>query len=193
MIDKPELEYTTKHGYEVTLSDPKQLVIVQGYSCINGGKVRHNGKMVKLMVRYDDKPDLANKVAAWQEAWEKYEAAKAAEFAANVPGLDELRAAQEAAYNEQARHDAEMEHMFATGDSILPKPINESLHEHAQQLAGQYPRAAMYLRAEDYTFASNFRKAGAGEDAMTLIARGGSIEDAEKILKNWVPENAMWD
>ena len=192
MTTKPEpIKYETSYGYTVTLDDPNQLVIEQGYTCINGGKIKHNGKMVKLMVRYDNKPELAAKIKDWEAAWEQYETDKAAEFDRNVPGLDELRAAQDAAYNEQARYDAEFSRMMDTGHGISPKSVDTSLAEIASELAAEYPRAAMYLQAKDYTYANNHHKYGAGKDAMDLIAQGGSLEDAAEILENWLPESTM--
>jgi len=74
-----------------------------------------------------------------------------------------------------------------------PKPIDETLHEKADRLAIEYPRAAVYLKAKGYTYASNYHKTGAGREAMEIIATGGSIEDANKALENWLPEESMWD
>ena len=184
---KPQnIKYTTSHGYEITLDDPKKLVEVQGYPCIDGGKVKREGKMTKLVVRLDNKPELAAKVEAWKAEWATYKAAKAAEFARNVPGLDELKKARTAAYNEQARYDYEFDRMMDTGHSISPKAVYETLQAKAAQLAGKYPRAAMYLRAQAYTRSSNSNKYGAGEDAKEIIATGGILEEAEAILDNWV-------
>lgn len=107
----------------------------------------------------------------------------------NVPGLDELRKAQDAAYNEDRQYSHQMDRMMddEQNDGVNPPaPINQSLREIANNLAKQYPRAAVYLRAEGYTGASNFKKYGAGKDAMEIIATGGSIEDAKAILDNWM-------
>jgi len=187
------IEYTTEDGYKVVISSPEQIVVTQGIPCVDGGKIRHDGKMVRLMVRYDNRPELAAQITRWQADWKAYQDYKAAEFARNVPGLDELEKAQDAAYKEQARYDAAFEHMMESGDSISPKALDETLEKIASALAIQYPRAAMYLRANSYTYASNHHKYGAGKRAMELIANGGSLEEAEKILKNWLPEESIWN
>jgi hypothetical protein len=197
MTTRPEpIKHETTTGHTVTLDDPKQLVNPKGIPCIDGGLIRHNGNLVGLMVRYDDKPELAAKIEQWKAEWATYKAAKAAEFAANVPGLEELRKAQDAAYNEEHRYSAEFERMMDDeyNDGVRPpEALNESLREKAIRLAEMYPRAAMYLRAKDYTLSSNHHKYGAGERAMNLIAEGGSLEEAENILKNWLPESAKWN
>lgn len=117
--------------------------------------------------------------------------------AANDPlyGLDELRAAQDAAYNEEHRYQDQFERMMddENNDGARPpKALDESLRTHADKLAARYPRAAAYLRAEGYTYSNNHHKYGAGKKAMTLIASGGNLDEAETILKNWLPESSMW-
>jgi len=67
------VEYTTTTSHKVVLSRKEQLVIEQGLPCISGGNVKHDGKMVKMVVRYDNKPELAAMVAEWQAAQEAYE------------------------------------------------------------------------------------------------------------------------
>lgn len=74
-MNKPQaVEYTTQAGHKVTLSDRDQLIVEQGYPCINGGRVKHNGKSVRLVVRYDNKPELAEMVAEWLAGLNAYEA-----------------------------------------------------------------------------------------------------------------------
>jgi len=192
-MNKPEIKYTTNHGYEITLNDTKQLVISQGTPCINGGKIKHNGKTVKLMIRLDNKPELAALVETWKVELAEFEADTEARFAENVPGLNELKAAQEAAYNEDARYSAQFSRMMDSGDCISPIAVDKSLQEKADSLATEYPRAAMYLKAQSYTYASNHHKYGAGKDAQAIIATGGSLQDAEEVLNNWLPEEAIWN
>jgi len=189
---KPVKYYVEKMDHTVVLDDPKQLVVEQGHHCIDGGRVTHQGKTGRLMVCYDNKPGLAAEVATWKSAWEQWTAYKAAEFERNVPGLEALETAQGAAYNEQCRYDAEFARMMATGDGIGPEPVDKTLAAKASELARQYPRAAMYLRAQAFTYASNIDKYSAGKEAMELIAAGGSLEDAQEILKNWLPASATW-
>ena len=186
MITKPEpIKYETKYGTMV-LSDGKQLGYYNGRPVVRCGEVTYKGVTRKLIVAYDDKPDLALMIEQWKAAWDAWKYR-------NVPGLNELRKAQDAAYDEQARYDAEFNRMMDTGSGIAPKPVDKSLAEKAKELAQKYPRAALYLVAERYTFAANHHKYSAGKDAMDLIAEGGSLGDAKSILDNWLPESAMWD
>jgi hypothetical protein len=73
-MNKPQaIEYTTSHGHTVVLADPKNLVVKQGFKCIDGGTAKHGGKNVRLMVRYDNKPELAAEIKSWKAAWDKYD------------------------------------------------------------------------------------------------------------------------
>ena len=129
-MNKPEsIKYEVKSIDKTIIVDhPNQLVVEQGYPCLNGGRIKHNGQIVKCLVRYDNKPELAARVESWKKEWEVYESKKAAEFSKNVPGLKELEDAQDAAYNEQARYDSEFERMMNTGHSISPKSVDERLN-----------------------------------------------------------------
>lgn len=194
MTTKPEaIEYTTPHGHTVILDDPKKLVVEQGFTCINGGTIKHNGKNVRLMVRYDNKPELAAQIATWLEDWKAYEEAKAAEFDLNVPGLKELEAAKDAASNEEDRYQYEFDRAMDDEGGLSPKALNTSLRTKANKLAKQYPRAALYLRAKAFTRSDNHHKYGAGQKAMELIATGGSLEEATEVLNNWVPKKSIWN
>jgi hypothetical protein len=188
MIKPQAIEYTTQHGHTINLDDPHKLVVEQGFKCINGGTVKHSGKNVRLMVRYDNKPELAAKIAAWLEDWKHYEASKAAEFARNVPGLAELEAAKDAASNEEYRYELELNRAMDSEGGFSPRSLDTSLRDRANKLVDQYPRAAMYLRAK-----ANHHKSTAGNKAMDLIATGGSLDDAAEILTNWVPEESIWN
>lgn len=71
-MQKPQaIEYQTPHK-NVILSDPKQLVVKQGFKCISAGTVKVKGKFSPLFVRYDNKPELAAKIAEWVNGWEEY-------------------------------------------------------------------------------------------------------------------------
>ncbi len=103
----------------------------------------------------------------------------------NVPGLNEVHAAQEAAYTGQARY---------TGQEIgydeysgPPRPIRNKLRLRADELEREFPRAAVYLRAQEYAHAGNQHKRAAGNDALELIESGGNLDEAEAILNNWLP------
>lgn len=188
-MEKPEsLKYEVQ-GHNVAINTLDQIIDVDGVECLDGGIIRHNGQDAKMLVRIDNKPDLVKMVADWRAEWDAYNAYKAAELAANVPGLNELRKARDAAYNDEHRYSHQMDRMMddEQNDGVNPPtPINQSLRAIANDLAKQYPRAAIYLKAEGYTLASNFKKYGAGKDAMEIIATGGSIEDAQATLNNWI-------
>ena len=105
-----------------------------------------------------------------------------------LEGLAELSKAQDAAYNEQHRYDNEFQRMMDDENNDgarSPRPLNKALIQNARDLAAKYPRAALYLKAQGYTLASNIDKYMAGQDAMKLIAAGGDLNEAEAILKNW--------
>lgn len=172
----------------ITISTLNGIVDMDGIECLDGGIVRNNGEDVRFLVRIDNKPDLAKMVADWRADWVAYKSGVIAELAINVPGLDELRKAQDAAYNEEHRYNDQMDRMMDNEDNDGVNPpahINQSLRKQASILTTQYPRAAVYLMAEGYTESDNLSKYSAGKDAMEIIATGGSIEDAKSVLANW--------
>ncbi len=113
-----------------------------------------------------------------------------------LEGLNELRTAQDIAYNEEHRYNSEFEAMMSddgNDGTNPPAPLNEQLRQNANVLAAQYPRAAMYLRAENYSYSNSVYQYSAGIKAMELIANGGSLDEARDILNNWLPKEAIWD
>lgn len=113
-----------------------------------------------------------------------------------ISGLSELEEAQDAAYNEDCRYQIEFDRMMNNeynDGAKPPRPIDETLARKASYLAGQYPRAEVYLRAKSYTQSDNHHKYGAGKRAMELITSGGSLDEAEEILRNWLPEESIWN
>ncbi|TYB18845.1 hypothetical protein FXB85_11145 [Aggregatibacter actinomycetemcomitans] len=81
-----------------------------------------------------------------------------------------------------------MEDEYNDGVNMPRRPTSN-----IDELCAKYPRAAMYLKADSYSNAENYDKASAGDKAKKLLNEGGSIEDAQKILDNWLPESAYWD
>lgn len=117
------------------------------------------------------------------------------EFDINVPGLEDLKKAKKNYYNEMERHRYEFDKMMYDGNNDgvnPPKSIDRSLESKYKELARKYPRAYVYLKADGYTLSNNVDKYSAGEKAMELIKSGGSISDAEDILKNWLPKEKVW-
>jgi len=113
----------------------------------------------------------------------------------HVPGLEELQKAQEAARTEAMRYSSQMMAMMEdeyNDGARPPKPLDESLQTKADEMAKQYPRAAVYLTAKGYQISNNINKYSAGKKAQKIITTGGKIEEAEDALKNWVPEDEMW-
>ena len=188
------ITYTTEHK-TVSVDHPSRLITMQGYPCIDGGWIKHKGKTVKYVIRYDNKPELNAEIEEWTAAWAKYEEWTASEFARNVPGLDDLRKAQDEAHNDRSRYADEFERMMedeGNDGARPPRPIDESAKDRVARLAAEYPRAAAYLRAKDYTLAGNDRKYAAGKKAMEIIATGGTIEEANDVMANWLPEESKW-
>lgn len=112
---------------------------------------------------------------------------KAAEEAA-IPGLRELRAAYDAEEKYRSDFAAAMEDEMRDGVGIPAMP-----QTNIDALAAQYPRAALYLKAEGYTNAAHHVKASAGRKALKLLREGGSVEDAAAILDNWTNDTYLWD
>jgi len=140
----------------------------------------HDGKRIVLLA--DTRPDLAAQIAELRQA----EADAADLRVRSLPGLGKLEAAQDAAEDERDRYQSGMHRMMDdehNDGARPPQPIDESLAANARQLAAQYPRAALYLRArrqaESTHWADNTGKGAAGRQAMEILATGGSIEDAQ--------------
>lgn len=73
-------------------------------------------------------------------------------------------------------------------------PINTATIEDELNAArAKYPRAAAAINAKGYAMAEHPSKAAAGKKALELLKNGGSLEEAQSILDNWLPEEAMWD
>ena len=115
-------------------------------------------------------------------------AERKAKLELQFPGLAELRAAIE----DEDRYQREFQQMMEDGDNDGVKPPAPMI-ANVGELQKKYPRAAAYLRAESYRYAANDAKSEAGHKAMALLENSGSIEEAEQILENWLPENAYWN
>lgn len=97
------------------------------------------------------------------------------------PGLRLLRAAHQG----EAAYLAAFDRMMANeqNDGVNP-PARPAVN--TDDLSAQYPRAALYIKAESFTGAANDRKAAAGEKAKALLEVGGSEEEVNSILNNWL-------
>ncbi len=184
---------TSTHGeFDIVLSDKSQVGVVQGQSCVSGGALV-KGKSARMNVALASRPEMAAQVAQWLADWQAWEEAKAAAFAANVPGYAELQAALDAAQNEQHRYHSAFDRMMDDENNDganPPKAENKSFAKRARELAAQYPRAATYIKAQGYLLSDNTHKYAAGRKASELVAAGGDLAEAESILENWLPASA---
>lgn len=74
------------------------------------------------------------------------------------------------------------------------KPLKATeIYKELEEARKKYPRAALALVAENYQYASDDRKVTAGKKALELLKNGGTVEAAQAILDNWLPERAMWN
>lgn len=105
---------------------------------------------------------------------------------AAFPGLGTLRAAYEVEENWREKFARAME-----DEHCVKHPKRPQVD--VAELQAAYPRAALYLMAEDYSFADNDRKAAAGRKAMRLLQRGGTEDEAKSILDNWLAEVDGWN
>lgn len=116
------IQYTTNYG-TISLTDPNQLISAGGYPCIDGDMVRVNGKMQRLYVRYDNKPELAAQISAWQAAWQSYND--------TIEAMAERLVTDRAYDPTRAESDLFAWHKFddTHGGKLLHKPSGRSLYQ----------------------------------------------------------------
>jgi hypothetical protein len=121
------IEYTTPHKV-VTLWQQEQLVVKNGYPCIDGGTVKHEGKYVPLMVRYDNKPELAAQVAKWQAEWQTYQDWKNALIASTKRTITTATK-----YNDSAENDTFSWSRWdgTNGNMLYHKPTGQHIYQMA--------------------------------------------------------------
>ena len=152
------------------------------------------GAKGEVFVVLDKESSLALRAhakASWDQQIADIRAKKAEEakaLALAVPGIEELRHALDEHAHYHAEFAAAMEDEMRDGVNMPRRPASN-----IAELQAQYPRAALYLKAEDYSLASHYAKVAAGDKAMAILRNGGSIEDAQAVLDNWLPEEAMWN
>ena len=104
---------------------------------------------------------------------------EAAAIRQNVPGLEELRNAR--AYDETQR-DRFSRSVYSGSGRLQGNPSSNT----AAEVAQKYPRAAAYLHAESWSYASNDVKASLGRIARNQIASGRSYKSAiSEMEKKW--------
>lgn len=108
-----------------------------------------------------------------------------------IPGLDLLRSAIREHDVYASRFDAMMEDEYNDGARPPARPTSD-----LAALSREYPRAAAYLRAEQASWAADYRKSGAGERAKKILEAGGEIAEADAVLAGWLSpaeiEEAGW-
>lgn len=105
---------------------------------------------------------------------------------AAFPGIAALRAAYDAEDNWRENFARAMEDEHCVKHPLPPQAD-------VAELQAAHPRAALYLMAEGYGFATHDRKAAAGRKAMRLLQEGGTEDEAKSILDNWLSEEDRWN
>jgi len=160
------------------------VTVFNGELMVDFGYQRIGGKPQRLRARVKGKPDLAAAIEQAKAADTATEEEEAATLDANVPGLEALRAARMGEEEYQGAFQRMMESEGNDGANPPRKPATS-----VKALAAQYPRAALYVRAEGYERASHWAKSKAGTEAMAIIAAGGDLADAASKLDNWLSDN----
>ena len=132
---------------------------------------------MQVMLYGDEPAKIAAAVASAQSE-------RAEIIAKNVPGIEVLQNITDRIEKHSREFSAMMEDEDNDGvNPPTPAPSEKDLKAAKEQ----YPVAALYLKAKDYTLASNFRKSGAGDKAAKLLEKTGqeAMIEAENILENW--------
>ena len=123
------------------------------------------------------KMEKEEQLARWKASAEATKARRA-----KVSGLEEL----EIAYRESNEAYHSRRRAIESGVSVFR--ATKDWDKIIDELCKKYPRAAVWHKADAYTSASNYAKSAAGEKAKKIIENGGSLKDAEAILKNWTDD-----
>lgn len=134
-------------------------------------------KESSIALREQNKKDWDAKMAAVREKMK----AEEAELAKNVPGIEELKAAYAAKAEYRRAFNAAMEDEYNDGVHMPVLPT-----ANIEELEAKYPIAALYLKADSYTYSENYAKSAAGDKAKAILADGGDHIEAARILDNWL-------
>ena len=133
------------------------------------------------------KPEIMAILNAEKEAKEKAIAERTAKINA-IEGLKEINAAIE----EHERFHYKFNAAMAKGDGRMPAYPNTDI----KAMKAKYPRAAAYLKAEDFALSDHYTKSTIGKKALDRIING---ENYEQVLadmgKEWSDycNKHMWD
>lgn len=179
-----------KCGPEITLSAAPRQLIEPHRKALNkmGKNPAEYSSIGGQIIRYDAIPAwmVAHK-AELKRMKAKREADKAALETA-VPGLTELMSAISAEEDYRIAFNRMMEDEDNDGVNPPPHPTGRS----SREIARDFPKAALYLKAETYERAANYHKVSAGKKAKALIRAGGDLEEAQEIMDNWLPPESVW-
>ena len=173
-----EIEIAEGKIISATVISPTRGPLVISNPCLSNvmltGIVVVDGKDIDMVVRLTDKTAKAVR----EEMKSSYIAQPHKE--SMILGLEVLRKARDTrSYEHKA--------MMRAIDSGSSKcPLLTVTDEEVAELERQYPTAAAYLKAENYSAASNDRKSMAGKKAMSLLISGGSADQANEIMNNWL-------
>lgn len=155
--------------------------------CIRFDAIVRDGKMIQPVVRLAGKTLIV-------AAWDAYDAgrrahwdAEEASLEAAVPGLRELTTA----ISSQERYDDQLARMMESESNDGARPPVRPSGRSPAVIAAEYPRAAMYVRAEDYAVAAHDAKAEAGDRAMRMLRDGADLAAVAAVLDNWLPASAF--
>lgn len=180
-----EVSYTGEGGVKITLTVNASSVIA-GKAHLKRGDVKLDNPRLSglylnaIMVNSEGKTvDISNKIDRDDL---RSILAKMSELKdLTVPGLSILSRARDT-------RSYEHEMMMRAIDSGSSRcPARTVTDKQVESLEAQYPAAVAYLRAESYEAASNIDKYSAGRKAKELLLSGGSVEQANEIMDNWLP------
>lgn len=155
--------------YNITIHNDNQIAV---------GRNPKSLKAAELQAIKEAKPEILAYLKAEKQA--KEDAAKARTAAIDgIEGLDILRKAinDHGAYHDEVNRRFEDEMM----SGIMPAKPTASISE----IEAQYPRAAAYIKAENWTLASNVDKYSAGKRAVERIING---EDHAQVIADMETE-----
>jgi hypothetical protein len=111
-------------------------------------------------------------------------------------GLAELSKMAEKYYNEYTRYENEFTKMMEdeNNDGTHPPRAYDLYYESWYNLLKKdLPLASAYLRAKNMLNKSSVYAYSAAKKAIKMLENGGSAEDANAIMDNWLPQDIMWD
>ena len=167
--------YKIKGGFVTSPSG--RTADVQSYKELSAAEKRQVARMGKV-----EDPVLVGRMAMPRTVAERAIQQRAQETAAirkNVPGLEELRAARA---HDEAQRDRFSRSVYSGSGRLQGNPSSNT----AAEVAKKYPRAAAYLHAESWSYASNDVKASLGTAAKNQIASGKSYKSAiSEMERKW--------